>query len=127
MVLTVRYAFLCKIIVSVLVVLQLYRTSLIKISYHVIIRNRCFNIPSAIDVYFIRESFFCGIYHFLACSLKKPNLSFVMSVCLRLSVSSVCLSLRPHGTIVFLLNGFRERLGWGFLLKSVDQIQVLLK
>ena len=48
-VLTVRYALLYKIIVCILFVLELYLTLLIKISSHVIIRNRCFNNPSAID------------------------------------------------------------------------------
>jgi hypothetical protein len=58
-VLTVRYPFLCKIIVCILFVVQLYLNSPIKISNHVFIRNRCCDIPSAIGISLY-------VYHFSA-------------------------------------------------------------
>ena len=116
--LTVRYALLCKIILFILFVLQLYLTSMIKISNHVIIK-RCFNNPFSINFSLYMNHFsleFIIFFGAFAEHLRKANISFVMSV---------CLSVRPHGTTLLLLVGFRDRLCCGFLLKSVDQIQVL--
>ena len=122
--------FMCKIIVCVLLVLQLYLTSLIKISYHVIIRNRCFNIPSAIDVNLYVNHFSVEFIIFWRVRRTTEETEYKLRhVCLSsfFCFLTVCWSLHSHGTIVFLLNGFREILGCGFLLKSVDQIHVLLK
>jgi hypothetical protein len=130
-VLTVRYAFLYKIILCILCVLQLYLNSPIKISDHVIIRNRCCNIPSAIDISLHVNHFsaeFIIVWRVRRTVAECRNRVYVSS-CLSVFVFlfSVCLSHRSHMTSVFLLNGFGERLCYGFLLKSADQIQVLLK
>ena len=110
-------------------VLQLYLTSLIKISYHVFIRNRCFRIPSAIDVSLYVNHFSVELIIFgRVRRTAKETVYKLRHVCLSSSFRflSVCLSLYSHRTIP-LLNVFRERLGCGFLLKSIDQLQVLLK
>jgi hypothetical protein len=64
-------------------VLQLYLTTQIKISYHVIIRNRYFDIPSAKEVSLRMNHFSVQfiIFGMFADQLKKPNISFVVSVC----------------------------------------------
>lgn len=128
--LTVQYAFfLCKIVVYILFVLQLYLTSLIKISHHVIIRNRCCKIPSAIDVRLYVNHFSVEFIIFGRVRRTAKETEYKLRrVCLYsyFCFLSDCLSLHSHRTIL-LLNVFRGRLGCGFLLKSVDQLQVLLK
>lgn len=129
--LTVQYGFffLCKIIVCILCVLQLYLTSMIKISYHVIIRNRCFKIPSAIDgsLYVNHFSVEFIIFGRVRRTAKETEYK-LCHVCLSSSFCflSVYLFLHSHRTIL-LINVFRERLGCGFLQKSVNQLQFLLK
>jgi hypothetical protein len=54
--------------------------------------------------------------------MQKVTISFAMSVRL-----SVCLSIRPYATTLFLLKGFSSNLIWSIFWKSVEQIQVYIK